>query len=45
MAKLRGMTHEAKPSKRPGGMRKHRTALGRLGQMMQFNGIRLDGLT
>ena len=45
MAKLGGVTHQAKPSEKPRGMKKNRTALGRLGLIVQPDGIRLDGLT
>ena len=45
MAKLGGVTHRAKSPKRPEGMKKDRTALGKLGQMVRPDGIRLDGLT
>ena len=30
MVKLGGVTHQVEPEERPGGMRKDRTALGRL---------------
>ena len=39
MAKLSGMTHRAKPSKRPKDMRKNRTVFGRLGQNVRLYGI------
>ena len=45
MAKLGGVTNQVEPPKKPEGMRKDRTALGRLGLMMRPNGIQLDGLT
>ena len=45
MAKLDGVTHQAKPPERLGGMRKDKTALGRLGQMVWPDGIRLNSST
>ena len=45
MPKLGGVTYRAKPPKKPKGMRKDKTALGRLGQIVRPDGIRLDGLT
>ena len=45
MAKLGSIIHQAKPPKRPEGMRKDRTALERLGQMVWPNNICLDDLT
>ena len=45
MGKLGDVTYWAKPLEKPKGMRKDRTALGKLGQMMRPDGIRLDGLT
>ena len=45
MAKLSGVTYQAKLPEKPGGMRKDRIALGRLGQMVQPDGIWLNSLT
>ena len=45
MAKLGGVTHWAEPPERPEGMRKNRTALGRLGLIVRPEDIRLDGLS
>ena len=45
MAKLDGITHQAKPLEKPESMRKDRIALGRLGLIVRPDGIRLDGLT
>ena len=42
MAKLGGVTHQAKTPERPKGIRKNRTALERLGQMVRLDSIRLD---
>ena len=39
MAKLGGVTYQAKPPERPEGMRKDRTALERLGLMVRPDGI------
>ena len=45
MAKLGGMTHWAKSLEKPRDIRKDRITLGRLGLMVQLDGIRLDNLT
>ena len=45
MAKLCGVTHQAKSLEKLEGMRNDRTVLGKLGQMIRPDGIRLDGLT
>ena len=42
MAKLGGVTHSTKPSKKPEGMRKDRIALGRISQIVRLDGIRFD---
>ena len=44
ITKLGGVIHRAKPPERPRDMRKDRTALGRLGQMVRLDGIRLNDL-
>ena len=45
IAKLGGVTYCAKPLKRPKNMRKNRTALEKLGQIVRLDGIWLNGLT
>ena len=45
IAKLGGITYQAKSPEKPEGMRKDKTALKRLGQMVWLDGIWLDGLT
>ena len=45
MAKLGGVTHQAKPLEKPEGIKKDKIALGRLGQMVRPDSIRLNGLT
>ena len=45
IAKFGSMTHQTKPLKKPKSMRKDRTALGRLGLMVRFNSIWLNGST
>ena len=45
MAKLGSVIHQAKPLERPGGMKKDKTALGGLGQIVWLDGIRLDSST
>ena len=45
MAKLSGVTYQAKPLKKPKGIKKNRTALGKLSLIMRPNSIWLDSLT
>ena len=45
MAKLDNVTHCAEPLEKLESMRKNRIVLKRLGQMVQLDGIWLDGLT
>ena len=44
MIKLGSGTHQAKPPKRSGGMKKDKIALGRLGQMVRPDSIWLNNL-
>ena len=44
MAKLGGITHQAKPLEKLEDMRKDRTILGKLDLMIRLNGIQLDSL-
>ena len=45
MVKFGGVIVQVKPPEKPRGMKKDRTVLGRLDQMMRLDGIRLDGLS